>query len=483
MSNLVIEHNKFASVSDETTKAPPTMSSFKRRPKFKPRKEAIDPQEPTRQKDPRRPPRQLEGEPNFEAKARSTSFPPPKSDPSDIDAFSVLDLAGLTFRKKIQSLNLNFSGYLDLSDAVYETLAATEKYWTRNITLSMWTYYSTMLLWERLIYIATVQGDRRTQDYIALRNAIPTDVTVPTAMASYLSMIGPFTDPNKRKWHVNVPRVTDQQSTSIAGWFGRVSETTHYLYGSTPSPGVAALSVIMESAGGNPPSLWNLPPDIRPNNRQAILPNKNLLGHVRRTAITPEIRALYERFGIHAQWVVPQPPPDDEYEDLPPVDPPHLEEVDFGETVLNMPVNKKLLTYISDKLNVAKTPSIKGPVETVNGSQTQLGFILATSSGRPNYLRITESTIMPRCYSMLTTTRANAIGVLKPRVCYNEDPSCFIYTFENRQVNRGWINTRNNHFNVEAASVNSEKFKLSNIDGQAATQGFVALVASSGLRA
>lgn len=75
----------------------------------------------------------------------------------DIDAFSVADLAALGFLKRVPELRLNYSGYFDLVDSLYRDMMSQDRYWVRSVTEPMWVYYCTMLLWERLYFIRSLQ--------------------------------------------------------------------------------------------------------------------------------------------------------------------------------------------------------------------------------------------------------------------------------------------------------------------------------------
>lgn len=108
----------------------------------------------------------------------------------------------------------------------------------------MWTYYCTMLLWERLYFIRSLQNEIPMTAYIEFKSHMPTGICIPKAIAVYLSAIGPVRDPNSRKWHVSVPELDANIVNDIAGFFGAITADTHHIYGSIPFPGLAAFSVL-----------------------------------------------------------------------------------------------------------------------------------------------------------------------------------------------------------------------------------------------
>nr|UQS95358.1 MAG: capsid protein [Ezimos virus] len=461
-----MNHAKDEDVSNETTPAPPRP---KRAPKFKPRKDAMDPKEPTRQRDPRKPSRKPEGEPDFRPKAKSTVFPPPKTDPMDIDQYLVLKLKGMTPISPPRSIQLNYSGYFDLMDALYNELKVKDVYWSTKVSHAMFYYYGTMLLWQRLIYIQCIQGDREMSSYINYKTYMPIEESIPQALSSYLSSIGPIVDPNKRKWLISVPEITNDVAYQITGWFGPITSDSHYLYGMTPSPGVAALSVLFESAGENSPRDWDLPLDIRPALQSALLPTLNLLGYRKNENTSVEIWSTYAQYDVEATW--------DE-------DTAVLEEVTFGEVIEGLPVNKKLLRMISEHLAESGIPLHKGPVETTCGSQSLLGFVLTrqpeTSLIPRPMNRSTQNTVAARCYTQLVSARGNAIAVCKPRVRFCQHYSSYIYSFTNNRVVQGWIATVNDGFEDQAAILNTDEFGLTEVNGEAAAAAFVKNISSRG---
>lgn len=206
----------------------PASTNARTKPKkakpFKPLNVPMERNAPSRQRDPtsRRQP-EVAGEPDFTPKALSTSFTVPKNDPCDLDAFSVLDLAGLAYRKAIPQVQLNYSGFVDLVDATYRDLAAKDRYWARNITESTWNYYCTILLWERLLFVKCQQGDYEESALADFKSPLPQNVQTPKAIASYLSAIGPFTDTKGQKWQIHIPDLNVEQHCNLTGFFDVVT--------------------------------------------------------------------------------------------------------------------------------------------------------------------------------------------------------------------------------------------------------------------
>lgn len=267
-------------------------------------------------------------------------------------------------------------------------MMSQDRYWIRNVSEAMWTYYCTMLLWERLYFVRAHQNEIPLTAYIDFKSHMPTGICIPKAIAVYLSAIGPVRDPNSRKWHVSVPEINENAVNGIAGFFGLVDGDTHHIYGSTPSPGVAAYSVLYEAA--NPPGveMWRLPVGITPAaDLHALQPTRALLGYIFRSIpITPEVRNIYTELGIEAAY-------DGEVQDL--------TDIVFGRNFNGIPFCIELLRHVSTKVAGAKIPSVIGPIETEVGSQTQLGYVVANDDQLPRNSRptqgIVELGVTPSC--------------------------------------------------------------------------------------
>lgn len=434
----------------------------RRRFSFKPRKGPITRDEPSRQQDPRiRRKPEISGEPDFSPKNLSTSFTTPKNDPCDIDAFSVADLAALGFLKRVPELRLNYSGYFDLVESLYRDLMSQDRYWVRTVTEPMWVYYCTMLLWERLYFIRSLQNEIPMTAYIDFKSHMPTGICIPKAIAVYLSSIGPVRDPNSRKWHVSVPELDQQVVNDVAGFFGQIAADTHHLYGSIPSPGLAAFSVLYEVANPQGVEMWRPPVGIAPADAlNALQPTRSLLAYVPRSGpISQEIRNIYAELGLEADYNA---------------DTQDLENVVFGRNYHGLPFCIDLLRHISTKVADAKIPSIIGPVETEVGSQTQLGYISANDDQLPPNLRPTQGIVSTRCYTQLISLRATAVAVFKPRVEYANIPRNYIYRFQDDAIPPGWIATRNTQFAYGRPEwINMDTFGLSDVDGRAVVNEYI----------
>lgn len=290
---------------------------------------------------------------------------------------------------------------------------------------------------------------------------MPTGICIPKAIAVYLSAIGPVRDPNSRKWHVSVPEIDDAAVNGVAGFFGAITDATHHIYGSTPSPGVAAYSVLYEAA--NPPGveMWRLPVGITPAaDLHALQPTRALLGYVPRTVpITQEIRNIYTELGIEAVY-------DGDIQDL--------NDIAFGRNFNGIPFCIELLRHVSTKVAGSKMPSIIGPIESEVGSQSQIGYVVANDDQMPRNSRPTQGIVSTRSYTQLVALRATAVAIFKPRVEYANIPRNYIYRFERDVVPPAWVATLNTQFNYGRPEwINLDTFGLSEVDGRAVVSEYV----------
>lgn len=286
------------------------------------------------------------------------------------------------------------------------------------------------------MYIQTIQGDIDETHYIDFKSQLPTEKAIPRAIAVYLSALGPVTDPNGRKWHINVPNISEEEHNGIPGFFGLVNGDTHHLYGSTPSPGVAVYSVLYEIANPQGVVNWDLPVGVRPlqaPGEEVISPTRALLCYRPKTAaLSQELRNVYAEFELAAAYNA-------ENQDL--------EGIVFGRSHSGIKIARDLLSYVSGKIAQSKIPLVTGSIETQVGSQTQLGFVLANDNGRPINVRPTQGIVHPLSYTQLISLRASAVAVLKLRVKYSDIPGNYIYRFQ-AAVPQEWRNTINADYMV-----------------------------------
>lgn len=208
---------------------------------------------------------------------------------------------------------------------------------------------------------------------------------------------------------------------------------------------------------------WNLPTVLRPAGAVFTTPSRNLLGWRPRVGhpLSIEARNLLQECGIEGQYNAVTG---------------DIDNLQFARNRGGLPINYQLLNHVSDRLGTIsdKTPLIIGFVETLIGSQSQLGFVipLETSPGQ----RSTNQVIQPRCSTQLISARGNAIAVFKPRVQYVDTPTSYIYRLAAGEVvPPEWIATINAAFTSnQAERINGDEFGLPNTDGRIAVAEFVA---------
>lgn len=106
-----------------------------------------------------------------------------------------------------------------------------------------------------------------------------------------------------QKWQIDIPNLSSDVHTGVTGFFGPVTNENHYVYGSTPSAGVAALAVCFDQLAPQNVTNWNLPIALRPGDAFTT-PTRNLLGWRPRIGhqMSAEARNLLQECGIEGDY-------------------------------------------------------------------------------------------------------------------------------------------------------------------------------------
>lgn len=451
-----------------------------RAPKFRPRKAALPADFPTRQPPVQHPPRQPRNvEESLRPKHLSTVPTPPKNDPCELDEVFVNGLSGMALRSQKLKFSVDFSGYLDLSDQVYNKIAGLDRYWQRSITPAMWNYYTVTMLWMRIFKIREQQGYDNSQLASRLRNALPDTIILPKPLMVYLQSIGDLLDPNQRQWEIELPldlvhAPVAQNRLPFRGTYGQPTADTHWKYVTRPAPALSIVRIGIEIASRTAHfpdplrSSWQAQGLMNPAiGTEAIHPTKNLLGWDK--VSPPHADALRELdvMGItgvtnNAGQLTMQVPGIQHFD--------------------NFPLLSTLINWISTKLGTVQGyPMDTNFPETRMGSTVQEGFCnFNRIPEEPDPLtRWTTGQLCAYSTHQLSAKVGIAVALQRMRLDRPSDddptvPTTMGFIFTNDEPPEDWAATNNALFlRGDQDRWNIPDFTLPEVNGRDVTQGYV----------
>lgn len=248
----------------------------------------------------------------------------------------------------------------------------------------------------------------------------------PTPIEEYMRAIGDIKDTTGITYHIDFPVWPNRH-----GHFGRVNTETHSSYESMVAPIVIARRIVEDLLYTHDQARvrnWNVPNAIVPEDENAGLPTRNLIGWASAATLTTEQRQLLESAG--------------------------LVDEKFNVDVNQFQFNRQLFSKVSDFMKAAeRTIKLGASVhESERGSLAQVPWqIRDTNEDNPAFNRheqycegyVSERTytLMDRRFAMasLVTSfrvRKDALGNIRPYCCYD---------FNNyAEVTDAWHLTRNN---------------------------------------
>lgn len=176
--------------------------------------------------------------------AKSKVSTPVKNDPCQLSAFMLSGLNGLSIKTPILKFRPTFAGYLDVVQATYEKMRATDRYFAREITYPMFQYYCCIVLYARILHLREEFGD--DEDLLNLRftRILPANLALPQSITIYLDSIGEIANDSGSLWR---PEFTipsqDEFFETIRGAFDIPAVHTHYNYLDHLSPGICLYAV------------------------------------------------------------------------------------------------------------------------------------------------------------------------------------------------------------------------------------------------
>lgn len=198
-----------------------------------------------------------------------------------------------------QEFSASYNRLIDVSMETYQNLRADEKQLDRIIMKEEMSYYTTSLLWMKLIDVKAKEGNQAlTSEEKAIRKAVSEEhFNVPQPIFAMLHEIGNFTDKMGKETRHQVPNLPITVVQGLGGYHAAaVNQDTHNLFEEVPSLGIAG-DMVMALASAVPEPIPNFRIG-RPENTQFTA---NLVGNT--TPIGPRRPEIIQRlagYGITA---------------------------------------------------------------------------------------------------------------------------------------------------------------------------------------
>lgn len=334
-----------------------------------------------------------------------------------------------------------FEGLVGLIDRCYDALNVSDPTFTKYISRSMFSYYIWQHVYVRIIEIKKHTGDEthdenRYYEFMKNRN-----YPVPEPIEEYLKSVGTTKDHTGIEYRMVFPAWPNDD-----GHFGQIDEDTHFLYESMAAPIVTSGRMVADleyTMNPNVNRTWDLDPTIAPNDMNAGLPTKNLIGWAPAVTLTPEQRQILESGGVDNNSIHP---------DLP-----------------KFELNRALFENISDKVSKLEAKVKLGTITSgsVFGSAAQLQWQVRDPEENIYFdrlhqysngtVRVNSSHLEDKRLTigaLICAFRVRKIAVSRLR-CY----ACYDYNGYT-QVPNAWHISRNNIFDLgDVGRLNQDDFR------------------------
>nr|QPZ88387.1 putative capsid protein [Soybean thrips partiti-like virus 11] len=185
-----------------------------------------------------------------------------------------------------------------ITRTVFSQLAADDSQLNRKMTLEMFNYYSTAILWARLLDIkakrahtALTSAEKEYRRYF-----VDKEYNLPAPIYHFLRSIGNIEEKRGKMIYLQDASLPVEVVGGRSGYFGPINDDTHLLYEEIPTLGVIG-DVLMAMTSGQA----NPVPDI-PIVPDQTVPTENLLGYPGVIAVRrDEIRQILNSVGITTQ--------------------------------------------------------------------------------------------------------------------------------------------------------------------------------------
>ncbi|KAJ8728934.1 hypothetical protein PYW07_006630 [Mythimna separata] len=304
---------------------------------------------------------------------------PPKNTPLWADSIFGIDVAVRELNVN-QEVSPNFGRAPEIVEEVYSAISGDDTNLNKQMTKGMLSYYTTAMLWARLLDIKAKRGNTNLtfEELEFCKAVMQHEYNIPQPIYLFLKGIGEVKDSTGKTVHLqnHVLPVTVVQG--MGGYHSAAIDAEHHnLYEEIPSLGICGDIVMAEASEAVQPvpNFRVLPPNTRAT--RALCGNFGPIG-----ARKEEVRILLQSVGIHANA--------------------------FNETVGNTRLNINLLQKVSDYFAGCPTfrnEKVKLDALTIEGDAAQLTRSIPTNENVIPGTKWTELVIRP------TSASANGVTV------------------------------------------------------------------------
>lgn len=290
-------------------------------------------------------------------------------EPLDTPKFILPGCTAMTRDSRDEDFCLDFSHYLNIVRSSYVTIGMLDRGLHKYMSLSMYEYYCTILLWYKICHVLSERGEF-IEDLLSFdRLMSPVKTAIPKDIQRYLSGIGNIVDHSDKKVYLRLLLHLCEETLidKVAmGTYGKVNATTHTAYETLPAPFISLRRIIEDLRKTRNPRAtadWDLDTSIKPDG--VFKPTANLLGWLPAKRLTEEQVGLLESAGF-------------DYQD---------NTVSYGsiKNVLGIPIQLSLLEKISGVLHGSKASIVDGyDITTFNGSMAQVPYTIISPSDFEN---------------------------------------------------------------------------------------------------
>lgn len=178
----------------------------------------------------------------------------------------------------LEEFNVNLSKIIDITLTTYQSMVPDVLQIERKFTKEELAYYSTAMLWIRLIDIKSKQ--RRfaltSTEKEILKASKDVAWTVPQPIYAYLMQMGNVIDRMGKETFLAIPPLPVTVNQNLGGYHStKIDENTHNLYEEVPSLGIAADVVMATASQADEPEI-----NVRVGLPVGALVNQNLTGYI-----------------------------------------------------------------------------------------------------------------------------------------------------------------------------------------------------------
>lgn len=218
-----------------------------------------------------------------------------RDDPMWLD-FESEGLDSFTAYRPRNEFTTSFERLDSIIDQTYDTLNSSHRGFAKNVSRSAYSYYTWQHAYARVIAIKKHRGEESFTEDRHLEYLRGDTHPLPAPIEEYLRAVKDINDTTGITY-----KIAFHVWSNRHGHFQRISAQTHSYYESLAAPVVIARRVIEDLLYTQNPARkrnWNVPANIAPEEDEAGLPTKNLLGWAPAVTLTNEQRQLLESAGL-----------------------------------------------------------------------------------------------------------------------------------------------------------------------------------------